>query len=102
MPKLQTCDFGWTGLCIFESSLCTTNLSKSLNLCKKEDIEASNRANHNPVPDDDKYEKFVTTKKEKTIRYIIIGVVVCIIIYILYHCCCCCYIISNGKQINVV
>jgi len=83
MPKLATCDFTATKLCKFESSPCTTNLSKD-SMCTKEDVKTSNKANYNPKPDDDKYEKLLLTKKGKITRIVILVIVVSIVAFIIY------------------
>jgi len=85
-PNIKTCDFGWFNICMFESTPCKTNISQ-LNKCKKEDVEATNKGNHNPNPDDaKKYEKLLGTKITKIIRFIVIGIIVSILL-----CCMVCW-----------
>jgi len=91
MPKLKTCNFRLTNLCKFKSSPCATNIS-DYSMCKKEDVEASNKANHNPNPNDGKYEKILELgengkPKSKILFYVIIAIVVSIGLCCVVFCC---------------
>ena len=52
MPKIKTCDYGFTDLCKAKTTTCG-----DMNECTKEIIETSNKNNGNPDPQNFDYDK---------------------------------------------